>query len=119
MRSIKAICTSGNRQYETKPFSTFTDVTFDLNPAETSCSFGFECTYSDYGDNYSAKETILIDYSSDPKFLDLACGCTVTYEIQEATIITAPGAEDPLFRKVIVTDSHIHTESGTNITIEY
>lgn len=119
MRSIKAICTSGDRQYETKPFSTFTDVTFDLNPAETSCSFIFECTYSDYGDNFSAKEAILIDYSSEPRFLDLSCGCTVTYDIQDASISEASGNEEHLFRKLIVNDPHIHTESGTNITIEY
>jgi len=118
MKSINIICISGDRGYQAST-TTFSDLELELNPEANQAVFTFECTYSDYGDNFTQKQNVIINYTSEPQFLDLSCGCTVMFDIQDAAIETPSNIDKPLFHNVIVNDSQIRNESGTNLTIEY
>lgn len=120
MRRITALCASGSHKYELKPITAFDDVKFELDPSDSIATLTLECTYEDYGDLFMAKEQIVVNYTSQPTFLDLSCGCTMFYQITDAQIEkhTEPDTTS-LFHRIIITDSEIRPESDINIKIEY
>jgi len=120
LRSINGICSSGSHQYELKTITSFDDVEFELDPSDSIATLTLECTYEDYGDLFSAKETIVVTYKTQPTFLDLSCGCTMLYNITDAYIEEHQNPDDiKLFRHAIITNDEIRSESSTNINIEY
>lgn len=113
MRSMTVRCISGERGYELSDISKFDELELDLDPQSTQCVITFDCTYNDYGDAFTETETLIVDYTADTRFLDLACGCTVMYDISNAQ------NTGNLFRRVQITDSQVRTDSENNISIEY
>ena len=112
LQSITMTCRSGERAYQST-LTSFTSVEVDLNPHDTLTTIILDCTYVDYGDTYTVTDSIRVHYATEPKFLDLACGCSVLYTI---TDLDTYGHFFPL---IDLTDPDVTTESGINITCQY
>lgn len=120
LRRITALCTSGSHQYELKPISAFDDVKFELDPSDSIATLTLECTYEDYGDLFMTKGEVVVNYTSQPTFLDLSCGCTMVYRITNVQLEEHSDLDDKkFFLRAIISDDEIRPESGINIKIEY
>lgn len=113
LRSMNLICTSGDRGYELDNITKFDNLELDLDLNATSCLLRMECTYNDYGDSFTEVDTLIVNYDSNPKFLDLSCGCTVLYDLKDVQQL------GDFFRHVLIEDTQVRPESGSNIIIEY
>lgn len=113
LKKISGYCTSGEQMYTLKAATKFTDLQLDLNPNNTVSTFVFECTYNDYGDSYTLVDTVQVNYTVEPKFLDLSCGCAVMFHIDNIE------STHNLISTFEVKNVNITTESGTNIIFQY
>ena len=100
-------------QYSTISLTKFDNIDLELNPNDSLVTFVFRCVYSDYGDKFTANDTVRIVYAANGRFLDMECGCTVDYTIQQVTTTHS------LLEEVKITDPEIHTESGINLEFTY
>ncbi len=91
----------------------FDNIELELNPNDSLVTFVLRCDYQDYGDKFQANDTVRIAYNANGRFLDMECGCTVDYEIQNIT------TTHNLLEDVRITDPQIHTESGINLELVY
>lgn len=91
----------------------FDNIELELNPNDSLVTFVLRCDYQDYGDKFLANDTVRIAYAANGRFLDMECGCTVDYEIQNIT------TTHNLLEDVRITDPQIHTESGINLELVY
>lgn len=89
------------------------NVDLDINPSADSTRMLIVCDYSDYGDRFTTTDTLTLYYTVEPRFLDMACGCTVSYEITEAT------TTHHLLDRIIINERHVTPDTGLNLTIEY
>ena len=113
LKKVSGYCVSGEQMYTLKSATKFSEIQLDLNPNNTVSTFVFECTYSDYGDSYTEVDTVQVNYTVQPKFLDLSCGCAVLFHIDEIE------TTHHLIGKFEVKDVNVTTESGTNIIFLY
>lgn len=113
LRSMSFIMLSGDKVTETKSIQKFTDIDFDINPNESCTRICIQSNYSDYGDSYSVRDTIDVTYTTEARFLDLSCGCTVNYEIQDVV------STHHLLGQMTINNAQVFDGSGTNITFEY
>lgn len=91
----------------------FDNIELELNPNDSLVTFVLRCDYQDYGDKFQANDTVRIAYAANGRFLDMECGCTVDYEIQNIT------TTHNLLEDVRITDPQIHTKSGINLELVY
>lgn len=113
LRSLSLTCLSEGKGY-TATYSSFTDMELDLNPEATQSTLILDLGYSDYGDYYTASDTVTIDYTVQTRFLDMECGCTVVYHIDRVT------ATHNLLNNYILSNDRIMAEGNTtNIIFEY
>lgn len=114
MSSIKLLCYSDTLGYSTTISSSYTDIELQLNPKATSTTMILDCTYSDYGDSYTQSDTVTINYTVEPKFLDMECGCTVLFHIDEVT------STRNLFGNFIINEANVVADGQvTNLIFEY
>lgn len=93
--------------------SKFDDIELELNPNDSLVTFVMHSDYQYYGDKMQANDTVRIAYTVNGRFLDMECGCTVDYEIQNVT------TTHNLLEDVRITEPLIHTESGINLELIY
>ncbi len=113
MRSITLYCISDTLGYSTS-ITSFTDVELKLNPKSTTSTLILDCSYSDYGDSYTSSDTVTINYTLDSKFLDMECGCTVLFHINEVT------STRNLISNYIINEANVVADGNvTNLIFEY
>ncbi len=113
MRSITLYCLSDTLGYQ-MTLSSFSDIELELNPKATTTTMILDCSYSDYGDYYTTSDTVTIDYSVEPKFLDMECGCTVVFRINEVNTTRN------LIDNFIINEANVIADgSSTNLIFEY
>lgn len=113
MRSIGLICFSDTLGYKVT-LSQFTDVELQLNPKGNHTTMILDCSYSDYGDLYTTSDTVEIAYTVEPKFLDMECGCTVLFHIDDVQFTRN------LISNLIINDNNVVADGdATNLIFEY
>lgn len=113
MRSMEVIVSTGETGYQLTGINKFDDVELDLSPNDSVCYLLVTGTYVDFGDSFQETDTVRLEYTRQPYFLDMNCGCTVNYELQSVE------STHHLFTEVEVVDPVILTESGINMTFVY
>ena len=113
MRSISLICLSDTLGYKAS-ISQFTDIELQLNPKGNHTTMILDCSYSDYGDLYTTSDTVEIAYTVEPKFLDMECGCTVLFRIDDVHYT------HHLISNLIINDNNVVADGeATNLIFEY
>lgn len=107
-----AMSDSTTLQY-TLPASKFDNIELELNPNDSLVTLVLRCEYQDYGDKFLANDTVRIAYTVNGRFLDMECGCTVDYNINDVRFTRN------LLEEVKISDPLIHTESGINLELIY
>lgn len=107
-----AMSDSTTLQY-TLPASKFDNIELELNPSDSLVTLVLRCEYQDYGDKFLANDTVRIAYTVNGRFLDMECGCTVDYNINDVRFTRN------LLEEVKISDPLIHTESGINLELIY
>lgn len=100
-------------QYMTTKLTKYDNIELELNPNDSLVTFVLHCDYSDYGDRFSANDTVRIAYKTEGRFLDMECGCTVDYTIEHVT------TTHNLIQDVKLIGKDIHTESEINLEFIY
>lgn len=100
-------------QYIVPKLTKYEDIELELNPNDSLVTFVLHSDYTDYGDRFSADDTIRVLYTANGRFLDMECGCTVDYTIESIT------HTHNLLVDARITDKDIHTESGINLEFTY
>lgn len=113
MRSMVIYLQSNDTIPPGHEYTKFEDITIDINPNATQTRLLIESTYTDYGDSFKERDTITLSYITEPRFLDLSCGCTVTYDLTDVT------TTHNLILRVQVNEPHVFSDSGINLTFEY
>lgn len=113
LRGMEVIVSTGERGYMLTGINQFDDVEFDLCPDDSICYMLIDGQYTDFGDSFQLTDTVEICYTTQPYYLDMACGCTMNYEIQSVR------STHHLFHTVNVVDPVVLTESGINLAFEY
>ncbi len=90
-----------------------TEMEFILKPDTICTQIRLECTIDDSGDLEQCNDTLTLIYESYPYFLDMECGCSVFFDIQEATIT------HNVFKSIKLKNSHINNEEKVNIELAY
>ena len=113
LRSINLICLSDTLGF-TATLSQFTDIELQLNPKGNHTTMILDCSYSDYGDFYTTSDTVEISYTVEPKFLDMECGCTVLFRIDDVSTTRH------LISNVIINDNTVVADGeSTHLLFEY
>lgn len=113
MRSISLLCISDTLGYMAN-ITQFSDIDLQLNPKSTHTTMILDCSYSDYGDSYTTSDTVDIEYTVETKFLDMECGCTVLFHINDVN------STRHLISNFIINDENVVAEgSTTNLIFEY
>ena len=99
---------------ESTGITSFDDVEIDLDPHGSQSVIILTMTYTDYGDSYTVKDTLQIRYTTTPEFLDMSCGCTMQYHIDEVKALT-----HNLLTQVTLSDAVVTPTSSNNISFEY
>ena len=107
-----AMSDSTTLQY-TLPASKFDNIELELNPNDSLVTLVLRCEYQDYGDKFLANDTVRIAYTVNGRFLDMECGCTVDYNINDVRFTRN------LLEEVKISDPLIYTESGINLELIY
>lgn len=113
MRSITLYCISDTLGY-TATITSFSDVELELNPKSTSTTLILDCSYSDYGDYYTTSDTVTINYTVEPKFLDMECGCTVLFHITDIN-----STRNLISNYILNEENVIADGTETNLIFEY
>ena len=113
LQGMSILYQSGDTIRESKRITAFNDIEIDVNPRQQLTYLYIESSYTDYGDRYTTCDTVGIHYTVEPRFLDLECGCSVTYDLTEVT------STHNLFSNVRIVNREVLTDSGINIAIEY
>lgn len=113
LRSVAITMQSGDTLVTNKAQTSYNDIEIDINPRRNETFLLIQSSYTDYGDSFTELDTVRLGYETDARFLDLACGCTVMYNITEVT------STYNLIKRVIVNEPQVYTDSGINITFEY
>ena len=113
MSKMEIILSNGEDGYLLTGISKFDDVELDLNPNDSITYMLINGTYTEYGDSFSVTDTICIEYTTEPFYLDMNCGCTVTFELNSVT------STHHLFTSTEVVDPIVLTDSGINLKFEY
>ncbi len=113
LRSISLICLSDTLGYAAT-ITQFADIDLQLNPKGKHTTMILDCSYSDYGDLYTSSDTVEIDYTVEPRFLDMECGCTVLFHIDDVR------STRHLFSNLIINDENVVADGkSTNLIFEY
>lgn len=112
LRSMKVIAISGETGYQMSA-TKFDDVELDLNPHDSLTYFLITGTYTDFGDSFTVTDTVEVEYQVQPHYLDMACGCTIHYNLLAAR------TTHNLINSIRVADPYIHPESSINMVFEY
>ncbi len=113
MRSVVIFMQSNDTIPPGLEYTQFDDIKIDINPNSSETRLLIESTYTDYGDSFKVRDTVTVRYMTEPRFLDLSCGCTVTYDLTDVS------TTNNLIRRIAVNNPHVFTDSGINLTIEY
>lgn len=100
-------------RYMTAKLTKYEDIELELNPNDSLVTFVLHSQYSDYGDKFTADDTVRVVYKAEGRFLDMECGCTVDYTIEQVT------CTHNLLQEVRIEEKMIHTESGKNLEFIY
>lgn len=98
---------------QTLQMKKFEDIEINLPPQDSLTRLLLECTYLDYGDTFISTDTVDITYQSTARFLDMNCGCTIDFDLDDVT------TTHNLLGKVNVKSREVRTDGGINITFEY
>lgn len=112
LRAMEVIAISGEAGYQ-MGVNKFDDVEFDLNPNDSLTCFMITSTYTDFGDSFVMTDTVEVAYQVQPYYLDMACGCTVRYQLASVR------STRNFFNDVRVLEPLVLTESGINMVFEY
>ena len=113
MRAISIICLSDTLGYKAS-ISQCTNIDLQLNPKgnHTTMIFFFNDTATT--EIYTTSDTVEIDYTVEPKFLDMECGCTVLFHIDDVHYTRH------LFSNLIINDNNVVADGeATNLIFEY
>lgn len=113
MRRMSFFMVSGQYMTQSGNVTKLDDFEVKINPKDSVTYLFCTCEYSDYGDSFMETDTIRIDYQTTPRFLDLSCGCTVTYHITDVASTHA------LFTRTTIDNADVEPGAGINLTIEY
>lgn len=113
MRSISFIMLSDSTVVGNFSVSSFDRFDVKVNPKSTATTLIMSCDYTDYGDRFSTTDTLVLNYETTPNFIDLSCGCTVTYHISHVS------TTHNLVSNLVINNSEVLPESGIHLTIEY
>ena len=113
LRSVSISLLSEGQLMTGKALDKYENISVKINPQSTRTDIIASCTYSDYGDSFSEIDTVTVLYEVQPRFLDLSCGCTVSYNITQVT------STHHLFGNVVLNNAYVDSETGLNLTIEY
>ena len=100
-------------RYMTAKLVKYDDIELELNPNDSLVTFVLHFQYSDYGDRFMADDTVRVVYTTTGRFLDMECGCTVDYTLEQVT------CTHNLLQEVRIAEKVIHTESGKNLEFIY
>lgn len=90
-----------------------TDLELNLKPDTTVTRFRLQCIFDDLGDDYQTNDTLIVRYTSFPYYLNMECGCSMFYAIEEVSIT------DHLFKNLTLESNEISNEEKTNIILKY
>ena len=95
--------------YATSP----TEMELMLQPDTTGTRIRLHCTVNDNGDPYEYDDTLSLSYESYPYFLNMECGCSVYFDISEATVT------QHLFKSLTLKNNEITNDEKVNIVLAY
>lgn len=86
---------------------------FILNPNSATTDIRLQMNITLDGDKYQYCDTIHFLYEPHPFFLNMDCGCSMYFSLQEVT------CTNNFLRGVTIKRNEITNEENTNLTIEY
>jgi len=113
MSSINAWALTEQGDSLMSSFSAPTEMEFILKPDTICTKIRLECTIDDSGDQYKENDTLTVVYNHYPYFLDMECGCSVFFEINDASIT------NHIFKGITLKNKEITNEETTNIELTY
>jgi len=90
-----------------------TEMEFILKPDTTCTQIRLECTINDSGDLEQYNDTLTLTYEHYPYFLDMECGCSVFFEIKEATVT------NHIFKSITLKSKEITNDETVNLLLTY
>lgn len=84
-----------------------------LNPDTTVTRIRLQMTATYYGETDQYCDTLTLRYTAAPHFIDMECGCTVYFTLQEATCTSH------LLRNVSIHQNTVTNEENVNLSLEY
>lgn len=90
-----------------------TEMEFILKPDTTFTQIRLACTINEDDDLFQFDDTLMIKYEYYPYFLDMECGCSIYFNIQEATIT------NNVFKSIKLKNNEITNEEKVNIELTY
>lgn len=90
-----------------------TELEFILRPDTTETRIRIEMTVNDNGDMFKYDDTLTIAYDPVPYFLNMECGCSMFFTLQDVSVT------NHLLRTVKIKNKEITNEEQINIVLEY
>lgn len=90
-----------------------TDLEFILQPDKDFCELRLETIVDDNGDQFQYTDTLRVSYKPQPYFLDMECGCSMFFTLNDASVT------NHLFREVTMRDKEITNHAKTNLVLQY
>ncbi|MBQ0056338.1 MAG: hypothetical protein KBT20_01665 [Bacteroidales bacterium] len=89
------------------------ELEFILRPDSTATDIRLQMMVSDNGDMYQFDDTLHVTYHTNPYFIDMECGCSMFFTIDDVTVT------NHLFKNVVLQNKEITNEERVNIVLEY
>ena len=86
---------------------------FILRPDTTFTQIRMQCTVNDNGDLFQYDDTLSIRYEVFPYFIDMECGCSMFFTIQDVEVTRN------LFNNIILKQAEITNNEAVNIILQY
>ena len=88
-------------------------IEFNLKPDTTFTAFRLQCIFDDLGDSYQIDDTLTVRYESYPYYLNMECGCSIFYIIDDIHVT------DHLFKSLSIESKEITNNEKINIILKY
>lgn len=90
-----------------------TSIEIILNPDSTITDIRLEMNITLDGDHFQYDDTIHFVYEPNPYFLDMECGCSMYFTLEDVTFT------NHFLRNINIKNKEITNEENLNIVIEY
>ena len=90
-----------------------TEMEFILKPDTSVTQIRLASTITEDDEQYQYNDTLTLVYEYYPYFLDMECGCSVFFEIKEATITNA------VFKSIEIKNKEITNDETVNLVLTY